>query len=214
MIIYLVSKSSKIKGPFDITDANRRRIIGMGDICIRETDHGLCFLIVQSPSNKWGSCKLCEVGECEGLTIQGNTLLFSFDGINKRFGMIKQLEALIGSYAKEEVKNCIRNAIDILEYRVDFWEVGIFVRLLQTSSDHARPHQKHKVNEVQYPDTKGTALFVSYLPTEVRETLLRHLEEGHTLKESYLFVRNKFPSLYRSAFLKFNQENPSKSIFD
>ena len=214
MIIYFVCKSSKLKGPFDITDANRRHIIGVGDICIRETDKGLCFLIVQSTSNKWGSCMMCEVGKREKLTIHGNTLLFSFDGISKRFGMIKQLESLMGCFAKEEVINCIKNAIDILDYKVDYWEVGIFAKLLSLSPVKASLCQEHVANTVQHPDLKYPALFVSYLPTEARVNLLSQLEAGHTLKESYAVVRKLLPSLYRSAFLKFTQENPSKSIFD
>ncbi len=65
MHIYFVNQYSKIVGPFDITDSNHQKNIRYGDVIIRDTSDGLCFLIVTSSINKWNRCKCID-------TVQGH----------------------------------------------------------------------------------------------------------------------------------------------
>lgn len=214
MIIYYVCKESKLKGPYDITDANRRHIMGIGDVCIRETLNGVYFLIIQSSINKWTACKSCGVGNNKELEIKGNSLLFSFDGINKRFGEIKRLKAIIDCFSQDEIRTCIENAISILEYKSDYWELGVFTHLLSLSSDSVSFPQDSKNGGNQQVEKNYPTLFASYLPTEAKELFFNQLGAGYTLKESYTIVRKEYPSLYRSAMLRFLHDNPAKSIYD
>ena len=93
MHIYFVNQYSKIIGPFDITDSNHQKIVRNGDVIIRDTSDGLCFLIVTSTINKWNRCKCIDTVQGH-LKREGNFLLFSFDGISKRFGDLQALTEL------------------------------------------------------------------------------------------------------------------------
>ena len=82
MHIYFVNQYSKIVGPFDITDSNHQKNIRNGDVIIRDTSDGLCFLIVTSSINKWNRCKCIDTVQGH-LKREGNFLLFSFDAFGK-----------------------------------------------------------------------------------------------------------------------------------
>ena len=98
MNIYYVNRYSKYKGPFDIIDSNREHIIKGGDICLRDYIEGVAFLIVNSSDNSWNACKQVGIGNHDSLVDQGNTLLFSFDGLHRRKGNAALLKQLIDCY--------------------------------------------------------------------------------------------------------------------
>ncbi len=83
MNIYFINKKSTLKGPFDITNSLRQRFIRIGDVILRDTENGLTFNIVNSNINRWNSCK-CISSVDSNLQMEGNTLLFFYDGISKQ----------------------------------------------------------------------------------------------------------------------------------
>ena len=91
MTIYFINKKSTLNGPFDVTDAHFNKIIRIGDVCIRDTDCGMQFLLVVSNINRWSSCNCIGLSNVIKHDIEANMLLFSFDGINRRKGDISSL---------------------------------------------------------------------------------------------------------------------------
>ena len=118
MHIYFVNQYSKIVGPFDITDSNHQKNIRNGDVIIRDTSDGLCFLIVTSSINKWNRCKCIDTVQ-DHLKIEGNFLLFSFDGISKRFGDIQSITELNQLFNSPPCHDFFENALSIPNGRLE-----------------------------------------------------------------------------------------------
>ena len=213
MNIYLVNRYSKFKGPFDIIGFNREHIIRVGDICLRDYVEGVAFLVVCSSKNSWNACKRVGIGNNEVLNGQGNTLLFSFDGLHKRKGNVFLIKQLSDCFREKVIVDFFTNAIDILEYKKDLWDVSLFSRFFASSQDLiTRPETiKSSVipNSRRYP-----SVFAKYLDDELLELLTASLNEGNGLKEAYMILRDKDPMLFRAALMKFLAENPKRTIFD
>ncbi len=135
MNIYFVNRYSRYKGPFDIIGPNREQIIKVGDICLHDSTEGIEFLVVCSSDNSWKSCKRVGLGDNEGMSDLGNTLLFSFDGIHKRNGNASLIRKLADCYKEKVIYDFFCNAVGILEYKVDFWDVTLFRQFFATSQD-------------------------------------------------------------------------------
>ena len=213
MNIYLVNRYSKFKGPFDIIDSNREHIIKVGDICLRDYVEGIAFLVVCSTDNSWNACKRVGIGNNEVLNGQGNTLLFSFDGLHKRKGNVFLIKQLLDCFREKVIVDFFTNAIDILEYKKDLWDVSLFSRFFASSQDLITRSEIIKScvipNSRRYP-----SVFAKYLDDELLELLTASLNEGNGLKEAYMILRDKDPMLFRAALMKFLAENPKRTIFD
>ena len=213
MNIYFVNRYSKLKGPFDIIDSNRQHIIKVGDICLRDTIEGVVFYVVYSSTNMWNACKLVGVGINDTLSEIGNTLLFSFDGLSRRKGDIKLIEQLTLCFREKVIDDFFRNAVDILEYKKDFWDGTLFPQFFASSQEYVHRDEKKKPDvstETNYYPT----VFSQYLSKELLELLTTSLNKGNELKEAYLILREKHPEMFRNALMKFLTENPSSSIYD
>lgn len=213
MNIYLVSRYSKFKGPFDIIDSNREHFIKVGDICLRDYVEGLAFLVVCSSENSWNACKRVGIGNNDVLNGQGNTLLFSFDGLHRRKGNTAIIKQLIGCYREKVIVNFFCNAIQILEYKKDFWDVSLFQQFFATSQELIPRSDPTKPSVIQnyrlYPSE-----FAKYLDKELFGMLTAGLNTGNGLKAMYKFLREKEPMLFRTALMKFLAENPTGTIYD
>lgn len=213
MNIYFVNRYSKLKGPFDIIDSNRQHIIKVGDICLRDTFDGIAFYVIYNSSNTWNACKLVGLGTNETLSEVGNTLLFSFDGLSRRKGNIALIKLLAQCFRERVIDDFFNNAIDILEYKKDFWEGSLFPQFFASSQELVNRDEQKKsdiIIETKYYPT----VFTQYLTKELQELLLNSLNEGNELKEAYLILREKHPELFRKALLQFLTDNPSGSIYD
>lgn len=213
MNIYYVNKYSKLKGPFDIIDSNRQHIIKVGDICLRDTIDGVAFYVVYNSSNSWNSCKLVGNGANDTLSDIGNTLLFSFDGLSKRKGDIALIKQIRMCFREKVIDDFFCNALDILEYKKDFWEGSLFPQFFASSQELVDRDEQNNLDEStdtnHYP-----SIFAKYLNNELQELLINCLNEGNELKEAYQILRNKHPEMFRKALMKFLTENPSGTIFD
>ena len=112
MNIYFVNKQSKLKGPFDIKNGRQIQILRIGDVCIRDTEDGLLFLLVVNNINRWNSCKCIDKAKYTETKLTGNTLLFSFNGIEKRVGNVGILEWLSKIYPSEIIRNFLEQNLD------------------------------------------------------------------------------------------------------
>ena len=213
MNIYFVNRYSKLKGPFDIIDSNRQHIIKVGDICLRDTTDGVAFYVVYNSSNSWNSCKVVGFGENGTLSDIGNTLLFSFDGLSRRKGDIALIKQIRMCFKEKVINDFFCNAVDILDYKKDFWEGSLFPQFFAPSQELV-DRDKQKKSDVSTETKHYPSIFAQYLSKELQELLINCLNEGYELKEAYQILRMKHPELFRKALMKFLTENPSGTIFD
>ncbi len=213
MNIYFVNRYSRYKGPFDIIGPHREHIINVGDICLHDSIEGIEFLVVCSSDNFWKSCKRVGIGNNEDFSDLGNTLLFSFDGLHKRKGNASLIRKLSDCFKEKVIYDFFCNAVGILEYNVDFWDVTLFRQFFATTQDFInRPNKTlHSVvsDSESYPSH-----FAKYLDKELLGILISCINEGKDLKQAYVFLREHKPILFRDALIKFNKENPPKTIYD
>ena len=213
MNIYFVNRYSKLKGPFDIMDSNRQHIIKVGDICLRDTIDGVAFYVVHNSSNSWNSCKVVGFGENGTLSDIGNTLLFSFDGLSKRKGDIALIRQIRICFREKVIDDFFCNAVDILDYKRDFWEGSLFPQFF-ASSQELVDRDEQKKTDVSNDTNYYPSIFAKYLSDELLELLINCLNDGNELKEAYQILREKHPEMFRRSLMKFLTENPSATIFD
>ncbi len=213
MNIYYVNRYSKLKGPFDIIDSNRQHIIKVGDICLRDTIGGVAFYVVYNSSNTWNSCKMVGLGENDTLPEIGNALLFSFDGLSRRKGDIALIKKIRMCFREKVIDDFFFNAVDILEYRKDFWEGSLFPQFFASSQELVDRDEQRK-SDVSTDTNHYPSIFAKYLNKELLEQLINSLNEGNELKEAYQNLRKEHPELFRKALMKFLTENPGGTIFD
>lgn len=213
MNIYFVNRYSKLKGPFDIIDSNRQHLIKVGDICLRDTIEGVVFYVVYNSTNLWSACKLVGVGKNETLPDIGNTLLFSFDGLSRRKGDVALIKLLTLCFREKVIDDFFRNAVDILEYKKDFWEGSLFPQFF-SSSQELVDRDKQKKLDVSTEANHYPSIFAQYLSKELQELFIASLNDGNELKEAYQILREKHPESFRKALMQFLTENPNGTIFD
>ena len=213
MNIYYVNRNSKYKGPFDITGPHREHIIKVGDICLRDYIEGVAFLVVKSSENTWKACKQVGLGNNIGLSEQGNTLLFSYDGIHKRKGNVSLLKQLSDCYNEKVITDFFSNAIDILNYKEYLWDASILANLYSYSQEPKANGTATKLNAVSKNATYPS-LFAKYLNKDLLELLTACLNDGYELKEAYYIIRQKDPKLFRTSMMKFLSDNPQGTIYD
>lgn len=190
-------------------DAHRNKIIKIGDVCIREDSHVVSCLLVVSETNRWSACKC--IGYAEGtLNLEGNTLLFSFDGLNGRYGKMNEIEALSTIFNEEPLHSFFSNASEILSYNRDLWDISTFGKILSLSPIELPT----MVKEEPVTNIKGITKFEGYLSEDSRTLFLSLHSEGQTLREAYQVVRQKYPDDFRQAMKCFLKENPQATIYD
>ena len=213
MNVYFVSRYSKIKGPFDIIDSHRQHIIKVGDVCLRDTIDGVAFYVVYNSSNSWDSCKVVGFGENDTLSDIGNTLLFSFDGLSRRKGDIALIKQIRMCFREKVIDEFFCNAVEILDYKKDFWEGSLFPQFFAPSQEFV-DRDKQKKLEVSIETNHYPSIFAQYLSKELLELLIASLNDGNELKDAYQILREKHPGMFRKALIQFLTENPGGTIFD
>lgn len=212
MNIYYVNKQSKIKGPFDITDAHRQKIIKIGDVIIRNLDSSILFLLVVCNTNKWSSCQC--VGKAEGsLDIDGNGLLFSFDGISRRFGNIQIIALLLEKFDTSPISDFLKNILSILEYKCDFIDAAIFYKIHSIKPIELSKSSNNLMKEIQVSNS-ATYLFEAYLNQDILIQFHLLLEKNMTLKNIYKEIRELYPNEFRKAIKAFLYDFPNSTIYD
>lgn len=190
-------------------DTHRNRIIKVGDVCIREDSQGVFFLLVVSETNRWSACK-CICYAKGDLKLEGNTLLFSFDGLSKRYGKKNEIEALCNIFNDEPLHSFFANASEILAYNRDLWDVLTFSKMLSLSPLETPT----MVREESATYNKGITKFECYLSKDSRTLFLSLHSQDKTLREIYQMVRQKYPDDFRQAMKLFLRDNPQATIYD
>lgn len=214
MNIYFVNKDSTLKGPFDITNSQRQRIIKIGDVILRETANGLAFNIVVANENKWSSCKCVECTD-RNLNLEGNTLLFGFDGINKRMGNIKTIRKLKILFPTPPLLTFFENAISILSYQSDFWNLDIFYDIHKMTSIDLKQQNKLPPHiETNNDKDTNEYLFEMYMDEESELLFKSLLKQKTPLRSIYSEIRKLYPERFRKALKAFLKKHPNSTIYD
>lgn len=190
-------------------DAHRNRIMKVGDVCIREDSHGVYFLLIVSETNRWNACKC--IGYAKGyLGLEGNTLLFSFDGLSRRHGKLSVIESLGTLFSDEPLHSFFSNAFEILAYNRDLWDVMTFSKMLSLSPLETPTMVREE------PETykKSITKFERYLSKDSRTLFLSLYFEEKPLREVYQMIRQKYPDDFRQAMKLFLRDNPQATIYD
>lgn len=212
MHICFINKKSRLRGPFDIMDAQRRKVIHVGDIILHETLKEIEFLIVVSEINKWGACKL--IGHVEGnLNVEGNVILFSFNGLSRRYGNIDVLKQLKVYFDTSPFVDFFNNALAILEDKCDLWDVGIFKSMYGLSPFMLQERTKSK-QEHGCGSNSSAYLFERYLTEDALVLFYSLVGKNIQMRNVYKEVREKYPEAFRYALKVFLQEHPNSTIYE
>lgn len=210
MVIYFVNKYSRIKGPYDILDSKRNRIIGIGDICIREQRDVFVVLLVVSDVNNWNSCAL--LGRAESnLGLTGNKMLFSYNGTSQRQGCKECLEQLSCSFENTFLQGFFKNTLEILQYKCDFWEALVLEKIYTFAKKESLEGIKSNVEDSKNSKRPMYSKFLSGDAAGLFDLLY---SQSANLKYIYREIKNKYPQEFRRAITAFLEENPDKTIFD
>lgn len=212
MNIYFVNKKSNIKGPFDITDTNHQKIIKIGDVIIRDYDNCILFLLVISNTNKWNTC-LCPEKAIGNLGLEGNTLLYSFDGIKRRFGDIQSIAKLLELFNTPLINNFFENILSILEYKCDFFDATIFFKL-HLSTPFELPEVNSNITNNKKALKTNTYIFESYLTQDMLSLFHLLFNQDMPLREIYNSIRENYPKDFREAIKAFLNDFPDNTIYD
>lgn len=205
MIIYFVNKKSKLKGPFDIGSVT----ISIGDVCIRDTAQGVQFLVVISNVNSWNACACAECADVKLYNMGANMLLFSFDGVKKRYGDIHQIEALAKVFSAAPLHRFMKNALDILTYRCDGWDAKLFVDI-----NNLNAASNSVVIEKVDVTPKGNRMFIDYFDLGIKELILNLQSENLSRREIYTKIKTLKPKEFRLALKMFLTDNPNSNIYN
>lgn len=212
MNIYFVNKKSNIKGPFDITDTHHQKIIKIGDVIIRDYDNCILFLLVVCNTNKWNTCH-CVCTTEGNLEIDGNTLLFSFDGISQRYGNIHAITKLLEKFSTPPINDFFRNILSILEYKCDYIDATIFYQIHTiTPIKISETNKKFKNEKKDF--NSATYLFEAYLNQDLLIQFQSLLKQNTSLREIYIEIKRQHPDEFRKAIKAFHFDFPDSTIYD
>ena len=210
MTIYFVNKYSKIRSPFEIVDSSNMQIINIGDICIRDIGGILQFLVVKNEKNDWSSCICVYKSNDECIDIEANSLLFAFDNLRKRKGNIILLNKISYVFKNTLVYNFIINAVEILTYKKDQWNVDFLIPIYSITESLL---EEKKENLCKLEQNEGNVLFYSYLSDEMKLRFNTLQRARYSLKEIYQFLKQENEREFHKAIFNFLHKNPKSTIY-
>lgn len=211
MNIYFVSRKSRIKGPSEITDSSRRRVISVGDFCVRECEHGIEILwVVQDNMSSWKACSRVAFTSTP-IECKANTLLFAYDGASLRHGNLAILQKLILVF-EGKARDFFQNAVSILTYQDDCWDAQIF----QSFHESARILKESLSNNVQahVEEPFMHLLFLNYFEEPLKRDFYDLISQGLEVKQSYATLRANHGKDFYKALENFLKDNPTRTIYD
>ena len=211
MNIYFVSRKSRIKGPSEITDSNRKRIISVGDFCVREREYGIEILwVVQDNTSSWKACSLV-ASSSTPIACESNTLLFAYDGASLRHGNLSLLRNLALVF-EGNAHEFFQNAVSILTYQEDCWDVRIFQSFHESAHVLEEPLSKDVQLSVEEPFMR--LLFLNYLPEPLKREFRDLINQGLDSKQAYATLRTNHSVDFYKALEIFLRDNPTSTIYD
>lgn len=211
MKIYFVNFHCNTASPADLKLSCELKI-QEGDICIRNLGNALNALFVTNPQFEWEKLPLISFS-LNSLSIDwGNSLLYSFDGIDERHGNIVRLKQLSRCFSDKIFNNFLSEVIAILNYEKDLIDLAVLKTIIESrkNTPNKSPHHFPTTTAPQY--SQKNVSFFSCLSCELQNEVIQRLKMD-TPKRVLHHIRTVYPKDFRIAFKEFNEENPNGNIY-
>ncbi len=136
------------KEPAELLDNYKDSYFQIGDYCLLKSGESTYkFIAITKPletAKKWDIYPVLDSIHVAGVTINTKIILFSYEASIGRKGNIKDLSKLMALIHISEIKNLIKNSIDILSYKTDRWDANILISIIQLTNKIANTKVKEK----------------------------------------------------------------------
>lgn len=213
MKIHYISESSSLKKPIQFQKSGVR-FINNGDICIKANcnSNSLKVLFINDSDANWSQCSIIGTSITKPTHDPGNTLLFSYDGINKRSGNLGFLIQLSDCFSEDSsISKLLKNAIKILKYQEDSFDFDIISKIMVVQNEISSNPQISEKAESN--DAQVAVPLSPFLPLETNKILFEYLKSGMSLYESYNKIRETHKRVFIQACMEFASKYPGKSIY-
>lgn len=211
MKIYFVNFHCTTTSPADLTLPCGLNI-QEGDVCIRSYEDTLHALFVINPLIEWKKLPLIS-SSFNTLSISwGNSLLYSFNGIDGRFGNLKRLELLSQCFSDKIFHNFLAEVIAILKYEKDLIDLAVLKTLIESGRGTTNKPLHHSPTTEATHNFHENISFFSCLSVELQNEVAQKLEKD-TPQRVLRHIRTAYPKEFRIAFKEFNEKNPDGNIY-
>lgn len=212
MKVYYINENCTFKGPCDILCPDLSPMLRIGDICIRESAKGISILLIVSSTNKWSRC-LCLYSCPQKTNRLGNSLVFSYDGLNKRYCNVVIIKQLLDILQNTKIRCLFQNLFDIANYKSDLIDFTPIANYLTINMDHNESNKDCSETAIK-KEMRTNFLFEEYLSDDAATTFATLFNQGYTPKDAYKRTRELYPASFRCSLKKFLHEHPKSNIYD
>ena len=212
MKIYFVNSHCTSSSPSGLTLPYSLNI-QEGDVCIRSFGDTLHALFVINPQIKWENLPL--ISSCiNNLSINwGNSLLYSFNGIDGRFGKLERLELLDRCFSNKKFHNFLAEVIAILKYEKDLIDLAVLKTLIESGNGALNKLRHQSPTSLSNSYSQENISFFSCLSIELQKEIAKELKKNSP-KCVLRHIRTAYPKEFRIAFKEFNEKNPDGNIYE
>lgn len=148
-------------------------------------------------------CKLIETAKTIKFIKESvkSLLIFEYTDLMPRKGTQEYLSFFIGIFKKKATIDFLRNALDILLYKEDKWDVSILQSMALAEK-----------LAVDGPEQKLS--FIDFLDKHTKEYFHEQIRKGRTASEAYRIIKTKYPRAFSQSLKQFKVAFPEKSIYD
>ncbi len=172
-------------------------LVEEGDVIIVKDEFFFHFYyVVQS------ECKLIEkvktIKFMQGCIKYG--IVFENSNLVPRKGDKEILQFLMNIFKRESTVAFLQNALEILRYNEDKWDVSILQSLLFAE---------------QFTEEKSRKTsFVDFLNNQAKDFFYKQIDNGSPISDAYRSTKATYPIIFTQALKEFKIAYPEKSIYD
>ena len=180
--------------PTELLDGFKDFHFQSGDYCLLKCGETLYkFIAITKPLNiakKWEDYPVLDSFHVAGVSFKAKFILFSYDASSGRRGNIKDLSKLKEFLHVSEIKDLIKNSIEILYYKTDRWDANILVSIIQLTNNLNKKKAKVGHSKKQVSDFSNIPFFTVVKGDAPPWLTLKRFENLNITKQSpvsYLF---------------------------
>lgn len=127
-------------------------------------------------------------------------IVFEYSSMVPRKGIIEDLQFFIGIFKKNTTVGLLQNALNILLYKEDKWNVSILQSLLLTE---------------EFKEEKASRRsFVDFLDNQARDFYCKQIKNGSSVSDAYRLTKTAYPKNFNLSLKLFKAAFPEKSIYE
>ena len=211
MKIYFVSVHCTAASPAELTLPCGLNI-QEGDVCIRSFENTLHALYVINARIEWEKLPLISSSLNTMSICWGNSLLYSFNGIDRRCGNTERLELLSQCFSDKIFNKFLSEVIAILKYEKDLIDLAVLKTLIEPGRRVLNRPLRHSPSAAATKNSIEKVSFFSCLSSELQNEVAQKLDRDnpHCVLRH---IRTAYPKEFRIAFKEFNEKNPEGNIY-